>query len=105
MAFVNKVKVVPGLRGWLLIEFDDQTHKLVNINPIMQGVLEKLKDQSYFEKVFVDPELKTVTWPDELDLDPDNLYQQGIDIEQVKNLVKAVKGNDVFEEFIDKGVI
>ncbi|WP_197046711.1 DUF2442 domain-containing protein [Oceanobacillus salinisoli] len=79
MALINKVKVVPGLKGWLLIEFDDKAIKLANINPIINGALEKLKDQTFFDKVFVDKELKTVSWPGELDLDPDNLYQKGFE--------------------------
>ncbi|PAV28343.1 hypothetical protein CIL05_17055 [Virgibacillus profundi] len=105
MALISKVKVVPGLKGWLLIDFDDGTRKLGNINPMMQGVLEKLKKQTFFEKAFVDEELQTVSWPGELDLDPDSLYQCGIDIEVVKNIVQAVKGNEAFSDFIDRGII
>ncbi len=105
MVLVHKAKIVPGLKGWLLINFDDRTAKLVNINPIMTGVLEKLKDQSFFEKVFVDDELRTVSWPGELDLDPDNLYQHGIDVDQVRNLVRAVKKNDTFSNFIDQDIV
>ncbi|WP_163969358.1 DUF2442 domain-containing protein [Oceanobacillus halotolerans] len=105
MTYINKAKIVPGLKGWLLIEFDDRSIKLANINPIMNGVLEKLKDQTFFEKVFVDDELRTVTWPGELDLNPDNLYQKGIDIEHVKNLVQAVKNNDDFNDFLNKEIV
>ena len=37
----------------------------------------------------------------ELDLDPDNLYNHGFDMELVKNLVIAVKKDDEFIDFID----
>ncbi|WP_156856070.1 DUF2442 domain-containing protein [Oceanobacillus sp. AG] len=100
MVLINKVNVVPGLKGWLLIQFDDNTKKLTNINPMMFGTLEKLKEDAFFEKAFVDSELQTVSWPGELDLDPDNLYKQGIDVEIVKNLIQAMKDNDDFSEFI-----
>jgi len=105
VVLINDVKVVPGLKGWLLIQFDDKTNKLANINPMMHGVLEKLKKQSFFEKVFVDKELQTVSWPGELDLDPDNLYQNGIDVELVKNLVRAGKENNDFADFLNQGVV
>lgn len=102
MVLIKNVKVVPGLKGWLLLDFDDNVRKLVNINPHMSGVLESLKDQTFFAKAFVDKELQTVSWPGELDLDPDNLYQYGIDVELVKNLAQAVRNKDEFADFIDQ---
>lgn len=104
MVLIKNVKIVPGLEGWLLLDFDDHTRKLVNINPHMNGVLKKLKDQTFFAEVFIDKELQTVSWPGELDLDPDNLYRNGIDVEIVKNLVRAVKNKDGFSNFIEKEV-
>lgn len=101
MVLIKKAKVVPGLKGWLLIDFDDNNRKLVNINPHMKGVLEKLNDQSFFAQAFVDKQLQTVSWPGELDLDPDNLYNFGIDMELVRNLVIAVKKDSEFTDFID----
>lgn len=67
----------------------------------MTGVLEKLKDQAFFAQVFIDKELQTVSWPGKLDLDPDNLYNYGIDMELVRNLVMAVKKDSEFTDFID----
>lgn len=104
MVLIKNVKIVPDLEGWLLLDFDDHTRKLVNINPHMYGVLAKLQDQTFFAEVFVDKELQTVSWPGELDLDPDKLYEDGIDVEQVKNLVRAVKNKDGFSNFIEKEV-
>lgn len=104
MVLIKKAKVVPGLKGWLLIDFDNN-RKFVNINPHMEGVLEKLKDQSFFAEAFVDKELQTVSWPGELDLDPDNLYYHGIDMELVSNLVVAVKKNNELSDFINKELV
>ena len=35
---------------------------------------EPLRDLAYFRQVRVDPELRTVVWPNGLDLDPDVLH-------------------------------
>jgi hypothetical protein len=76
MVLVKSVK--PMIDGWLFITFDNKEQKIVDIKPLMKGVLEKLKDPEFFKQVYVDPELETVSWPGELDLDPDNLYRQGV---------------------------
>jgi hypothetical protein len=38
------------------------------------GVFASLRDPAEFAKVYVNPESRTVTWPNDLDLDPDVLY-------------------------------
>jgi hypothetical protein len=40
------------------------------------GVFELFKDEEYFKKFYIDPEVKTLCWPDEIDLDPDVLYSK-----------------------------
>ncbi|MCC3359165.1 DUF2442 domain-containing protein [Bacillus sp. REN16] len=102
MVLIKEAEVVPGLTGWLLIEFDNGIRKLVDINPQMEGVLQKLKDQEFFEQVYVDPELHTISWPGELDLDPDNLYIEGISIKVAHNLAKAIKTKTIFADFIEQ---
>lgn len=62
----------------------------------------KWKNQTFFSEVFIGEKLKTVSWPGELDLDPDNLYKNGIDVELFKNLLQAVKNKDDFSNFIVK---
>lgn len=88
MVRVTKAKVVRGLNGWLLLDFDNNERKFVDIKPVMKGVLEQLGDPQFFEQVYIDQELGTVTWPGELDLDPDNLYKQGIDVKEIKILAQ-----------------
>lgn len=41
-----------------------------------RGVLEPLKDPSYFARVEVDPDAGTITWPDGLDMAPEPLYDE-----------------------------
>ncbi|MBO0682958.1 MAG: DUF2442 domain-containing protein [Candidatus Dormibacteraeota bacterium] len=40
------------------------------------GVLEPLRDPSYFAQVRVDPEAATIAWPDGLDMAPEALYEE-----------------------------
>ncbi|GMA63707.1 hypothetical protein GCM10025859_41470 [Alicyclobacillus fastidiosus] len=54
----------------------------------MKGVLEQLREKKFFEQFYIDPELGTVTWPGELDLDPHNLYKQGVDAMDIKILAQ-----------------
>lgn len=60
---VLKVKFSDGLQGNV---FFKPSH--------LTGVFEPLKDEKYFNKVYV--EHGVVTWPDELDLAPDAMHAQ-----------------------------
>lgn len=40
------------------------------------GVLEPLSDPTFFSQVRVDPEARTITWPGDLDLAPEPLYER-----------------------------
>jgi hypothetical protein len=40
------------------------------------GVFTPLQDPAFFALVRVDPELGTLAWPNDVDLDPDVLYSQ-----------------------------
>jgi len=40
------------------------------------GVAEPLADQSFFAQVRVDPEARTVVWPNGFDMAPEPLYEQ-----------------------------
>lgn len=83
MVLVKSVKLI--IQGWLYVTFDNGEQKIVCIKPYINGVLEKLNDPEFFKQVFVDPELETISWPGELDLDPDNLYREGFNIDDIKN--------------------
>jgi hypothetical protein len=40
------------------------------------GVFTPLQDVAFFSRVRVDPEIGTLVWPNDVDLDPDVLYSQ-----------------------------
>ena len=61
----------------LRLLFDDGTVGDVDFSvEEWRGVLEPLGDPKYFARVRVDPEARTVTWPNGEDLAPEPLYEQ-----------------------------
>jgi hypothetical protein len=40
------------------------------------GVFGPLEDVAFFKQVRVDPEARTIVWPNDVDLDPDVLYSE-----------------------------
>ena len=59
----------------LTVKFSDGLQGTVRFKPShLTGVFESLKDEEYFNKVFVDHGV--VTWPGELDLAPDAMHTE-----------------------------
>ena len=70
------VEVQPTTDYGLRLRFEDGAEGEVDVAVLIQfeGVFASLKDRTEFLKVFVDPELGTICWPNGADLDPDVLY-------------------------------
>ena len=72
---VHKVKPLENYR--LYVSFLDGTEGEVDlsilVNSSKAGVFSILRDETVFQKVFID--LGVVTWPGEIDLAPDAMYQ------------------------------
>jgi hypothetical protein len=59
----------------LRLTFDDGSEREVDLADDLWGPMgEPLRDLAYFRQVRVDPELRTVVWPNGFDLDPDVLH-------------------------------
>ena len=59
----------------LRIEFDDATERTIDFRPILAGELYRpLRDPELFEQVQIDPEVKTLVWPNGADFDPATLH-------------------------------
>ena len=43
-----------------------------------RGVFEPLADQEYFARVWVDPEVGTIAWPNGVDMAPEPLYEAAL---------------------------
>lgn len=75
MVRIAEVKPLPEYRLW--IRFDDGTEGEVNLSDLVgKGIFTAWEDPEYFKQVFVHPESRTVTWPGDIDLDPDVLYHE-----------------------------
>lgn len=72
----------------MVCEFNTGDTKLIDIRPSMKGILEKLKNQEFFKQVYVDDEAGTIAWPGEIHLDPETLYNRGVEFDQVKMILK-----------------
>ncbi|HEY3473082.1 MAG TPA: DUF2442 domain-containing protein [Anaerolineales bacterium] len=60
----------------LELTFDNGVQKRVNLRRELYGpIFEPLRDPAFFAKAFVDPDSRTVTWPNGADFAPDFLYQ------------------------------
>lgn len=60
----------------LRIYFEDKTHGEVDFKELIKKVkpYQKLTDITTFQKVYIHPELKVLTWNDDIDYDPIILY-------------------------------
>jgi len=69
------VTTVEPLGGYKLsLIFDDGSKRVVDLTADLWGPMgEPLRDAAVFRQVRVDPELRTIVWPNGFDLDPDVL--------------------------------
>ncbi len=71
---ITRVQVV-GAHS-LELEFDNGVQKRVNLRRELYGpIFEPLRDPTYFALAYLDPDSRTVTWPNRADFAPDFLYE------------------------------
>ncbi len=69
------IEVKTGKNLTLHVRFADGTKGKVRFMPeYLTGVFEPLNDPQFFSQVFIDHGV--VTWPNEIDLAPDAMYQE-----------------------------
>lgn len=71
---ITKVKVVGDYK--LHITFEDSVAGMIDVAALIsfKGIFAPLANSDYFAKVAVNPEIGTICWPNDADLDPDVLY-------------------------------
>ncbi|OGO33516.1 MAG: molybdopterin-guanine dinucleotide biosynthesis protein A [Chloroflexi bacterium RBG_16_54_18] len=94
------VQVTPLQDYRLELQFEDEVKSTIDIRSFVKftGIFAPLKDNSYFQKVQVNPELGTICWPNGADLDPDVLYSQITgetlpNFEEAVNLIRTYKNS------------
>jgi hypothetical protein len=76
MLQVTDVEPLDGYR--LRVSFNDGLARDVDCSFLLRGSLgEPLRDLEYFRQVSVDPEARTIVWPNGLDPAPELLYNSG----------------------------
>lgn len=59
----------------LRVGFDDRTEQTIDLRPVLAGeLLGPLRDLAVFNQVQIDPEVKTLVWPNGADFDPATLH-------------------------------
>ena len=59
----------------LRVQFTDDTEQTINLKPVLAGELYgPLIDPQLFNQVSIDPEVKTLVWPNGADFDPATLH-------------------------------
>ena len=67
----------------LRLTFNNQVTQDVDLSTEIYGeIFEPLKDVEYFQQVFLNPETKTIEWPNGADFAPEFLYELGQAIPQ-----------------------
>lgn len=75
MLHVKSAKYLNNHRLW--VSFDDGTEGQVDLSSALHGMMfEPLRDENYFSRVSVDPELETVVWPNGADFAPEFLKER-----------------------------
>lgn len=73
----------------LKIKFDDETERVINLRPILEGALYKpLQSESLFNQVEINPKLHTLVWPNGADFDPETLYNWPEYSEEMQNMAR-----------------
>lgn len=57
------------------VVFDDGVERVVDLEPILYGeMFGPLRDPAFFAQMRLDPEWRTVVWPNDADFDPETLH-------------------------------
>jgi len=84
---ITSVEVLGGYR--LRIGFDDGSSRKIDFEPILEGELYgPLRDAELFAQVEVDPEVRTLVWPNGADFDPAILHDWPEHEEAMRSLAR-----------------
>ena len=81
-----RVEAVEPRQGFVVhVRFTDDTERDIDLGPYLHGpVFEQARtDPAFFRQVAVDPESRTLSWPNGADIDPDVLYMGVVPLREV----------------------
>lgn len=85
--YIEDVKVVGDHA--LELTFEDGLTKRVDLSNTFWGELfHPLEDPKYFRQVALNPEVRTIEWPNGADFDPDTLYHWEENVDWFKQRAK-----------------
>lgn len=86
---VRSVRIIGGYR--VRMQFSNDETRELDLKPYLRGpVFETIRrDPILFRQVFVDPDTETLTWPTGVDIAPETLYEDSVQV-QVKPRRKTV---------------
>ena len=71
----------------LRVRFDDNSEQTIDFQPVLSGELYRpLRDQSLFDQVTIDRDVRTLVWPNGADFDPATLHDWPYQVEALKSL-------------------
>jgi hypothetical protein len=78
---VEKIEYLEAYK--LRLTFNNQVTQDIDLSTEIYGeIFEPLNDIEYFQQVFLNPETKTIEWPNGADFAPEFLYELGQAIPQ-----------------------
>ena len=79
----------------LRIMFNDGTTQIVDLEPVLVGeMLAPLRDPAFFRQVRLDPEIRTLVWPNGADFDPYVLHEWPRMVEPLAKQLRAAEFGD-----------
>ncbi len=73
----------------LRVSFDDKTEQTIDFQHVLAGELYgPLRDLTLFNQVEIDPEVKTLVWPNGADFDPATLHDWPEQVESLRACVQ-----------------
>lgn len=80
----------PVRRYTLRVSFNDGTQQVIDFEPVLYGEsFAPLRDTEFFNKVRLDPEIRTLVWPNGADFDPYVLHEWPRVVEQLSRRLQA----------------
>ena len=74
----------------LRVSFSDNAQQMINFEPVLYGEMyAPLRDLDFFSQVRLDPEIRTLVWPNGADFDPYVLHEWPRVVEQLSRRLQA----------------